>query len=90
MVKISREGRVLIPRGRIRVSQEVGGGGVIGNWGQCQRRTMEAALGVGIRGEEGQSGTERSAGMEGFGFPRTTAKGLAAGAGAGLAGQDRV
>lgn len=59
VVKIPREGRVLITRGGNPGQPKGRGGRVIGNWGQCQRWTVEAAIGVRILREKGQSGSER-------------------------------
>lgn len=56
MVKIPREG-FSSPEAGIRSAKSKGG--VIGNWGQCQRWTMEVAIGVRIPREKGQSASER-------------------------------
>lgn len=98
MVKIPREGRVLITRvGNQGLPER--GRGVIGNWGQCQRWTTEVAKGVRIPREKGQSGSKKSTGMGEFRFTRSAAKGHVGRGrgqgsqvdmGTGLMGQDGV
>lgn len=83
MDKIFREGSSHHQRRESGSAKRKGGGGVgvIGNWGQCQRRTMEVAIGVGVPWELGQSRSEREVPGDGGVQPR----GSPAGAGAGVA-----
>lgn len=96
MFKIPRERRVLLTRGGNPGQPK--GRGVIANWGQCQRWTVEVTIGVRIPRERGQSGSERF-GDGGVLIHTETAEGLAGSGqgrgsqldvGSGLEGQDRA